>query len=147
MPREPASLGDEHRARFLSLVRLAISPSSWVIHSTCGVYPGRGFLRVATLSISMYITQAFQCTSNSSLQNIHLAVREKSNSYYLLYSTSTMTVAKSEVTDTEVKASQVEMQEESAGNLVYSCQEEKQALWRLDIVLIPLYAPLFLSGA
>ena len=52
-----------------------------------------------------------------------------------------MTFSRSENANTEAKASEIEMQEVSAADLAYSPQEEKQAVWRLDIVLIPLYVP------
>lgn len=52
-----------------------------------------------------------------------------------------MAVTKHETIDAEPKSppSELEVQEEPVGDLVYSIKEEKQALWRLDIILIPLY--------
>jgi hypothetical protein len=60
-----------------------------------------------------------------------------------------MVITKQEAIDTEVKSpsSELELQEEAAGDLVYSSKEEKEALWRLDIILIPLYGTFRLDSS
>lgn len=41
-------------------------------------------------------------------------------------------------TEVEDQTLELETQEEAAGALQYSLEEEKQAAWRLDVILIPL---------
>lgn len=38
----------------------------------------------------------------------------------------------------ESSAIELELQQETGSSIEYSAQEERQAVWRLDVVLIPL---------